>query len=199
VKIKLFLFFALFIFILSAIGCKEEKPTYYIDQEFKDYTTFGIGSYWVYEDSASSQIDSVYLENVQNTIVNASGFNYITEQIVLHFNSSMNNSYVGSSQFDGASQLDDSPFYIYIEYGGNTMFFSRQSIGHNSNGLTYEKYLDTLNFNGIKYSKIMVFLVKGDFTGQDFPKRTFYANKIGLIRKEMSNGKVWNLKRFHIN
>jgi hypothetical protein len=34
-----------------------------MDQDFKDYILFKVGSYWIYKDSASGAIDSVYLYN----------------------------------------------------------------------------------------------------------------------------------------
>ena len=40
------------------------KPTYdyvYIDQEVKDYCVFGEGSYWIYQDSITNNLDSVML------------------------------------------------------------------------------------------------------------------------------------------
>lgn len=45
---------------LSSCGPNDEvKPTYYIDQDTKDFCIFNVGSWWVYQDSASGQRDTV--------------------------------------------------------------------------------------------------------------------------------------------
>src|SRR5688572_28756544 len=47
--------------ILFFFGCKKDQPdppVDYLPQDFKDWMCFKEGTYWVYEDSAASQLDS---------------------------------------------------------------------------------------------------------------------------------------------
>jgi hypothetical protein len=63
-------FLSLFLFLMSLFiscnrkcdsGCCKNCPQYYTDQEFREYLVFPIGSYWIYQDSATSNTDSIYL------------------------------------------------------------------------------------------------------------------------------------------
>jgi hypothetical protein len=63
-------FLSLFLFLMSLFiscnrkcdsGCCKNCPQYYTDQEFRGYLVFPIGSYWIYQDSATSNTDSIYL------------------------------------------------------------------------------------------------------------------------------------------
>jgi len=45
--------------IIMTASCQNEPiPTYYMPQEFKDYVDFPVGSYWIYEDSISGDVDT---------------------------------------------------------------------------------------------------------------------------------------------
>lgn len=66
--------FTLLCLILPGIivlqSCKKEEevktfPYKAIPQEVRDYAWFDVGSYWVYEDSATKQLDSIYIYNTQ--------------------------------------------------------------------------------------------------------------------------------------
>jgi len=53
-----------FAFTLTSCKKEEEKPKYPykpIPQELRDYAWFDVGTYWNYEDSATNQLDSIYI------------------------------------------------------------------------------------------------------------------------------------------
>lgn len=64
---KLVILFGLFLpFAFTLTSCKkeEQKPKYPykpIPQELRDYAWFDVGTYWIYEDSATKQLDSIYV------------------------------------------------------------------------------------------------------------------------------------------
>jgi len=41
--------------------CKDDAPTYFMDQDFKDFSLFPVGSHWIYAEELSDEYDSVYL------------------------------------------------------------------------------------------------------------------------------------------
>ena len=61
-------------------------------QEFKDYVDFPVGSYWVYEDSISGNIDSIYLIDYKTYIFDPQHTCYCYYEILeQNFYSSYNN------------------------------------------------------------------------------------------------------------
>jgi len=56
-------------------------------QEFKDYVDFPVGSYWIYEDSVSGAVDSIYLFERNITIAQPSSGNYKWEKLIQRFHS----------------------------------------------------------------------------------------------------------------
>jgi hypothetical protein len=201
----------LFLFALvSCSKCKDEKvyPTYYMDQEFKDYCVFPVGSYWVYEDSASGAEDSVYLYNQQIYVVeNSKSVSYKYERLRQNFSASFySDTLIGDG---GAKYLGLGEPCIYEQFYSsaflaiNFQFFSGRDTGYTFkyNDNYYTTYL--VNYDSIKvlneyFNKVKIFEVVG---GQDtrLPKRIFYSKNIGVIRRELYNGQVWNLKRYFIN
>ena len=62
-------YFAFCLCIIALVSC-DSWPTdlkAYVDQESKDYCLFGIGSYWVYQDSVTLETDSVVIYDVEIT------------------------------------------------------------------------------------------------------------------------------------
>ena len=51
-------------FSLTSTSCKHEddpKEVVYLSDSLKAYCDFQVGSYWVYQDSVSKELDSVYI------------------------------------------------------------------------------------------------------------------------------------------
>lgn len=59
-RIKLFLIIIAIAFFYY--GCDSSGKTIHIDQETKDYCLFKQGSYWVYQDSATLETDSIVIK-----------------------------------------------------------------------------------------------------------------------------------------
>jgi hypothetical protein len=180
--------------LLMATTCnKKEKqyPTYYMDQEFKDYTLFKVGSYWVYQDSATKQIDSVYL--YKQTIAVS---NYGKE---IGYNAEYFREELRSSLFDTLLGGGGKP----LEKAGHTYRFGRLNDFLNSSVFFYVginkfsniellKLVDTMNHTQVKVFKIE----QEEYSYQ--PHKTYYSKHIGLVRSELFNGQVWNLIRYHV-
>ena len=193
--------------LVCCSGCKpDEGPTYYMDQEFKDYVVFGVGSYWVYEDQ-DLQIDSLYCHRSKLFIKEASenlGYDY--ERLQIAFKTSF---YNDSLTGDAHPERNDRKFYVYEEgsltYFLNSyiQFFNNQLLDveyqlQEDSKLKYESYFDEFNVLGKNYQQVRVFtnlIPNSNYA----PERIYYARNVGVIRKEMLNGQVWNLKRYHVN
>jgi hypothetical protein len=85
------------------------------------------------------------------------------------------------------------------------VFFSNKSVGdtynywfYPDNVVTYQESLPTYTLEGKIYNEVMVF--ESRYTGSSvpfddvrLPVKVYFAKHIGIIRKEMKNGDVWNL------
>jgi hypothetical protein len=207
---KKFLFFLLVPFLFKC-SCQKDKvyPTYYMDQEFKDYCVFPVGSYWVYEDSASKSIDSISVYRSEISMIeksNKHSYNY--EQF---FMGTTRSSTTDTTFAYGLPSYSQDKFYVYREGFNNSFlydyvkFFSIKDTGYvlgysETSTLKYDSNSDSTVINNKKYYRIMKF---SNLFSSNPPyaeeKRIFYSSKIGIIRRELRNGQVWNLIRYHIN
>jgi len=163
---------------------KRCENRYYFSDEFKSYTFFNEGSYWVYEDSTYHKIDSVYISY---------------QSIILH------------DECDGNSKFEERlTQHIYSSYfQTNTDYFSL-SIGASVKKYTLigkaypmghywingEK-LDSVKVNNVWYKDITVCETSGG-------NRFYWAKNIGLIKKPLrypyNNDTLihFELLRYHI-
>jgi hypothetical protein len=189
--------------LLMATTCnKKEKqyPTYYMDQEFKDYTLFKVGSYWVYQDSATKQIDSVYLYKQTIAVSNyGKEIGYNAEYFSEELRSSLFDTLLGG----GGKPLEKAGYSYGIirlkDFLNSSTYYFTGHIGDEepSNGnLKFIKTLDSLNFIEKFYSLKCFENNTEKFIYQ--PHKTYYAKHIGLVRSELFNGQVWNLIRYHV-
>ncbi|WP_157446821.1 hypothetical protein [Cytophaga aurantiaca] len=194
--------FIILLICVTCISCDRSRPvtTYGFSQDFKNYTVFNTGSYWVYEDSASKTIDSIYLVRHQFSFIEEIDGTMKYQYLEEWKHSSLNQStlffkgYIPSGEtkamyaetvppilnpgityFDG--EIGTAPDYTYNIY--------------------YEEKRNSISFQET-FHHVKVFL---SFY-QQYPnhaKRWYYANHIGLVRKELYNGQVWNLIRYHVS
>ena len=202
-----FLLSGCFIFCQDC-GQDKDAPTYKLEQEFKDYVLFPIGSYWIYYESALQEIDSVYLYD-QEIRVNKSQkiFPYNYEQL----DQNQGSSYFNDSLFGGSStekyfgqvinlyaerylsnpNVTNLQFFNNVE-AGTTLDFSEISM------VTYLGEIETYAIGSSLYINVRVFENLIEVDGR-LPRKIYYAPNIGIIRKELFNGQVWNLKRYYVN
>ncbi|MBX9851905.1 MAG: hypothetical protein K2X86_09115 [Cytophagaceae bacterium] len=196
-------------FLLFGCPPKKEEPrlTTYLDQEFKDYMFYPDGSYWVYEHESMGWEDSVYLYSQLLAIEEPHNLSNNYERIVLRYGSTFN-----LDTFHIIGHARDLPIgrpcYSNILFTSNFLavnipFFSKRDIGYvfeyNENiNSTYTAYYDSLEILSKYYYKVKVFEMTGSSDSR-LPKKIFHAEKTGIIRKELFNGQIWNLKRHFIN
>ncbi|MBX9851906.1 MAG: hypothetical protein K2X86_09120 [Cytophagaceae bacterium] len=192
-------------------GCppkkEEPKPTTYLDQEFKDYMFYPDGSYWVYEHESMGWEDSVYLYSQILDIEKQPSIENDYERITLRYSSSF---HLDTFFVDGnAAHLPiGRPCFSYIRFKSNFLavnipFFSKRDTGsvykYNDNiSSTYTAYYDSLEILNKYYYKVKMFEMTGSLDNR-LPKKIFHSEKTGIIRKELFNGQIWNLKRHFIN
>ncbi len=75
------------------------------------------------------------------------------------------------------------------------------TIGQLAPGTFHSYYIekkDSIEFNNQKFFDVKIFENKfQEYSYQ--PRRTYYAKHVGLVRKELFNGEVWNLIRYQVS
>lgn len=200
-KLKLLLLLPIAAFVLLSARCRHCDPVVPINlpfpKELKPYVDFGIGSYWVYQDSTTGKKDSVVLIDKKWGWDEASGMNdckeYVVgkrvESLVLKYNvyrndtfqrsytiQSSNGNKLQTSINDTFTELDNSDGGYILSYP-----IERQAFEHSSGYRITQKFIDTITVNSIKYSNVLI--IKAVLSGgiEFYSYYRYYQIKTGLI------------------
>jgi hypothetical protein len=212
-KTNLFIISTLFVFIMSCSGIKPKpmKKVLFSD-DFRAYTQFEIGSYWIYVDSVSNERDTVTMYSKWKDTITYPNSNVCKIEAA---SDDIKRSFYKDHGTLGTDLLCESyqayglyPAPIFFsnntQYGVDATFKETvpgDTLGNgNVQGNTiYEQYIDSLNTLGKTYYKIRVFYQDAFSNKTFYPIRGYWARDIGLIRKETSDGRIWLLESYHIN
>ncbi|MBN2729996.1 MAG: hypothetical protein JXR53_12295 [Bacteroidales bacterium] len=176
----------LLMFVVFIVGCNKPDPCEesYFSNDFKAYTFFPTGSYWVYQDTSSNVTDSVnlvYSNITLNDYCNATTeYEEILEQ--RFYSSFFNNGSPSLSVWAHAStyynQSQDYPMGVFYESA---------------------EQIDSMEVNNVWYTDIRA--IKFSQGTAEF----YWAKDVGLIRKVMPEAHLsdsvvnFDLVRYYIN
>ncbi len=208
--------------------CKKDvAPTpitytnYTPNQTIKDYCIFKTGTYWVYKDSTSGKLDSVWVYHYNQTTdtfkKTQTDIYYCPVYLYRTFSSKYrSNNYV---EFNTAFEVNENLNLIYESVIDSTGFigmyvkaFSPFTInrqqGEGIDVCTLEQNIDSLfGIGGNKFKSVLKYTHTQDYSNyyfinyQHFENKTntYFAPHIGMVRKEVPDSNiVWNLIRYHI-
>jgi hypothetical protein len=195
------------------ISNKKDKnaPTYLMSQEFKDYTLFEEGSRWIYQLENSVEKDTVIQVYREYKMIDSRDFGYNTDQYLTRSSSSYFKDMVitiGGLDYDNVKISRLRLFYesqLLIE---SRCFFDNVGIkvGERFHNLIYEDFKESYKLGNITFNNVKVFNnveiprdENTNFSNIKLPKVTYYAKNVGLIRKELWNGQVWNLVDYKVS
>lgn len=185
-------------------GCsKDPAPAeayFFMDNEFRDYTFFKPGSWWVYsKDSAS--VDSVAVISSQFILQEPDSADYSWQQSRLTYTSSF---YKDTTHLLGDFVPGAAIFYLkQVNDSGSILnFFSLKPPGYVLNlgpslQMHYRETKDT-TINGQAFGGVKIFENLVTPSNNTLPKVIWYARNLGIIRKELFNGEIWFLDRYNI-
>ena len=179
-----------------------------IDQESKDYCLFATGSYWVYQDSATLETDSVIITDVsyyKSTHANPH-ISFLYEEYKMATTCFLNNhnnihslgSNVLTTEYCDDNNVENGIIkFIQLDYRNDIdqMYFDNMGrysyINYNNSdiyeesGSYYENYYDIYQIGNNTFSKVKVFLVSYlSAYSHYFQIRTYWAKSVGIIRVE---------------
>jgi hypothetical protein len=195
--------------MLMLNACRKDgvAPYYNLPKEFSEYIVFPKGSYWVYEELATAKVDSIYQyrsDVVRKKAESKLGYNY--DQYIAGYKSSLSSD---SLRGFGFPDFNDQSFFVHEEFWlGDFLNMPRiftsdpavgKSVRYTENySLEYEHFYDGFKVGGKVYHEVKVFHHPFNFF-QGQSERIFFAKNVGIIRRELFNGEIWELKRHVIN
>jgi hypothetical protein len=187
-------------------GCnKEARPTFLLSPVFREYIIFPRGSYWIYKTSDNTQTDSVYLDFEDRFITNEiHGYN--SEFVKQGFYSSaFRPGFLGVADATDTTGNIKSTYYesVRVTEGIEDKVFFNGKVGEKFDlngllGVQYESLYDTLRVRNKLYTQVRVYTILQQLTNSQC-RKAYYAKNVGVIRKELFNGQVWELERYFIN
>ncbi len=207
--------------------CKEKQPEPVVytnvepSQPVKEYCIFKPGTYWVYQDSTSGILDSVwvyqYTETTDTFEKPTNTFNICPVYLYRTFSSKYrSNNYIEfNTTFQIASNSNmvlesviDSTGYIGQYVKLHSPFINNKVMSYiTQDNCTFLQQIPTIQLSSITYSNVIKYKHSRDFSSyyfinyQHFENKTntYFAPNIGMIRKELpDSNKVWNLIRYNI-
>lgn len=212
-----------FLFVICVCSCCSDKEGdgdpnngyWPISQDVKDYTLFKPGTYWIYQDSASGAIDSVYVYDLKqgiDTMYDTHGklfgyFDYFDEYWFHGIDGYTNHIWVNTfwtkqygttpvwkerfkpGDFVGQTFLTILPFDVNRQYAAYT------DVGV----ITISGIYTSININGITYGNSVIVHNTENIAENRSPSNYYITKNIGLTRREIIDSLwVWNLIRYNI-
>ncbi len=197
--------------VCSGSKCKDKtRFNYMLTQQMKDYTLFKTNSYWVYQLEGSGTTDSVNVFKVDIGLAMPSQLDHNYENFAIQCRSSHLNENVIISGFAASPSFYDSDF-LKFGYSGSlgtdiVAYFTKKSKGYKfvlfpAHETEYKDSLASTTIGSKTYNKVMVFEVTATNPPSDqrLPKKIYHAANIGIVRKELYNGQIWNLIRHQVS
>jgi len=201
-QINILFFPLLMIFFLGS--CCKDAETFMVPENFKQYFYFPIGSWWVYKNQ-NNAYDTVTISYVESKIVKENPEGCIEyEEITIKYQSSQ----FGTLRITSNRIYD---FFTLCEYTSPHYYFTELTdFGTYTNGeqkaqscsSEIEWWIeDTVIINNKNYYDVVVnkttSFIPPSIT--DFPIKGYFKENIGLVKRELQNGEIWELVDYKIN
>jgi len=167
------------ILILNTFMCKQPNyETIYIPEEMKTYIDFPVGSYWVYKDSVTSEIDSFYLNKSDIYFDRGPEGESFEFECLEQF-------YYNEKSHDsirGAGIRYYTNIGLYYDSYFDSRFFNNTKEGDtiriNGVNIIHKKTLPSLIISGNEFNNVILF-VEGNY------RSCYWCKNIGIVRHEI--------------
>lgn len=193
-----------FVFGIFFGGCKPDGPTPVEDLgffplgEIKEYHYFQPGSWWVYKNMISGELDTVVMARsnidtipVGNNIRKFSyeDITYTTTSITLKENYRHYNRYGLSAEpidwkyfyYISRSRISDKNGFEGIQY---TYIYPYENFIGGQNSIHLEEKIENYSLSGFNFNDVLVFQIEGDGSWDSYPTKYYWAKNVGLVKRE---------------
>jgi len=206
--------------VLLLFGCRRDggngssAQLETVDDEVKDYFLFDAGSYWVYQDTVSLQVDSIFVlesSTSRDTIQQTNGgLTAIWETVsVIKGSSLFGDTLINwcrpsekiGPQWKVRKQRQVNNITAGSAFAAVLPFDSTST--HTLDGvgwITSEANHDSLMVNDSLFLDVVEFANSADSTEAGNFTRHFYARGVGLVKfVNVSTGAVWEIDRYYVS
>ncbi|MCB0737086.1 MAG: hypothetical protein KDC92_06205 [Bacteroidetes bacterium] len=192
--------------LVFAMSCDREpsEPTWYLEQETKDYCFFKKGSWWVYEEATSGAIDSVFCYKDEIYIAEPDKITAaFVEYLAVQINSSFYNknlSFHSQSCLLTDGKQADLIFFREVNTALSTvLYYEVPNIDGEPCQLSSPRTIHLHDYdNYLGYDKVRAFETQNPLNLSFMPIQTIWARDIGIIKRIMPDGKEWILKKYFV-
>ncbi|MEZ5195734.1 MAG: hypothetical protein R2764_04875 [Bacteroidales bacterium] len=202
--------------VLGLASC--QKPEFiYLSDEFKSFTVFPVGSYWVYEEINSGFVDTLKVDKVSLDFGHLhSESNVLAEKGSIKFSTAFSGTKIGligateyseCLSYSSCYMYNSEPDTVYNPAGEylnlGCEFFCCCDSGTKSRAFffKYSGIIDTLSVGQRTFFDVRLFsnvIEDSLYLQQDtgLVKRYYFVKYVGLVKWEQYNGKVWEVRNF---
>ncbi len=207
------LLFIFIFFILSfSFSCIEKKETAYLPEEFKAYTIFSEGTWWLYREVHTNNIDSIFVffSNTDVVIDERGSFNQET-----NFQKIVRRQDTISIRTFPLFKSDNQYKYLFINREENISKFSNEShlLGYPIDSIGQQAFFQTGSFvtemkqekaiQNQTYRNTISVSFDGSIAENENPpwkiRSCTFAQNVGMIRIQYYDGTIWELVDYYIN
>lgn len=188
--------------------CKDDKPEFFVDQDTRDYCVFKEGSWWLYEEEATSEKDCVWVTQSKEKKLDSDNLNNIRNGYDMILFSTLwkkQNVQITCWAGGGSGDPEINRFQELITFPlaleDYTFLSTSDPSAKISPHFGYEFGLieskDTFIVEGKDYYNVRIFEANIGLH-QFWQRKIFRAKHIGKIRYEKGDGTIWNLVNYNI-
>jgi len=205
-KMKLFYKLCAMLLLCGCLYACAKTYEVMIDQETKDYCLFGQGSYWIYQDSITFKIDSIFINDpIIHTLVENGGYDtWIWEDYYTRISLYSTDTVYNFSNQLSSKYADEKSLTPCILWSLNGAQYHNGAIGKDVYQLIYRNKKNNYLINKTTFNDVKTFM---HYYYASKPKANqkeiyYWAKHIGLIREEIyvndSIVSVRNLIRYNV-
>ena len=194
-------FSLILILFLFTGGCCQHAETYSVPESFKQYFYFPEGSYWVYKNQ-SEAYDTLTLLSTDSRIENMHSESCDKyEKITINYNSSNFSKINLSTTYISFFMLCELNKNYFTELTDFAKYTNGEQKAQSCSSDIEWWIEDTIVVNNKNYYDVVVNKTTSFIPPSisDFPIKGFYKENIGLIKRELQNGEIWELIDYKIN
>jgi hypothetical protein len=176
------------LFFLTACKCKDGM-TFLLDEEFKSYTDFPEGSWWVYEKVGDPSVtDSIYLYRRTERLDPPRG-SCDEYQVVYHRLMATTADNLNEISLNSRHYMDTSNYLRSGLWHGAQFLFTKKT------GSDPLAIVESRIINGVEFDSTITF----HHRPSDYFLSETYARNIGVVRRMYQDSSLFEIKKYFIN
>lgn len=213
------------IYLVSFFSCKKDAKTepdtgfnMPVNTDLYAYAYFKPGTYWVYQDSISGILDSVYVTSAyKGTYTNGDAevaqgyyrgtFSWFTSDAISSYDHYRYQNWMDQSyEVNGGPPIVNRERYIMPGSGnknGQTIHTAIISVGQHLTSypdyVYYQNFYSNFQVKGMFFNEVQKWLNKQSMIDNKQDSYYYIAKNVGIVRREqLDSNRTWNLIRYNI-